>query len=160
MAGESRLTFFLFSPEELQILSPPIDTTPTLPNKQSTMASTPAATSRRHCLSLALASLILADVSGQIIFIPTSMMSSPSSSSSFFSYPSSPSSSSPRGLLLGGGSVGIASSSTYDEPPCRQRRLEPFRQLVREECRADAEAHCRGGGGTTAKPPPPSTCRP
>jgi hypothetical protein len=91
--------------------------------------------------------LILADVSGQIIFIPTSMMSSPSSSSSFFSYPSSPSSSSPRGLLLGGGSVGIASSSTYDEPPCRQRRLEPFRQLVREECRADAEAHCRGGGG-------------
>ena len=112
----------------------------------STPASTPAATSRRHCLSLALASLILADVSGQIIFIPTSMMSSSSSSSSLFSDPSSPSSSSSRGLLLGGGGVGIASSSTYDESPCRQRRLEPFRQLVREECRADAEAHCRRGG--------------
>ena len=28
------------------------------------------------------------------------------------------------------------------EPPCRSRRLEPFRQHVREECRLDAATHC------------------
>jgi hypothetical protein len=98
------------------------------------MAATPTAASRRHGLSLALASLILADVSGQIIFIPAS--------SSLLSTSSS------RGLLLGGGggsgsSSGSGSTLSYDEPPCRQRRLEPFRQLVREECRFEAETHCR-----------------
>mmetsp|Transcript_34651 Transcript_34651/g.73075 ORF Transcript_34651/g.73075 Transcript_34651/m.73075 type:complete len:677 (+) Transcript_34651:232-2262(+) len=36
------------------------------------------------------------------------------------------------------------------EPPCRQRRLEPWRRAVREACRAEAVDHCglaEGGGG-------------
>ena len=28
------------------------------------------------------------------------------------------------------------------EPPCRQRRLEPWRQNVREQCHTDAKTHC------------------
>lgn len=28
------------------------------------------------------------------------------------------------------------------EPPCRQRRLEPWRQRIREECAREADAHC------------------
>ena len=30
-----------------------------------------------------------------------------------------------------------------NEPPCRTRRLEPWRQQVREHCRADATTNCR-----------------
>ena len=77
-------------------------------------------------LSPAIASLIVAamGVSGQIIFIPTS---------SFAVAPSTP-----RGLLNNNN----ADTEYYFEPPCRQRRLEPFRQRVREECRLEASVYC------------------
>lgn len=74
-------------------------------------------------LAPAMASLIVAaaGVSGQIIFIPTSSFAAPST---------------PRGLFNNADDTG------YFEPPCRQRRLEPFRQRVREECRLEASVYC------------------
>ena len=39
-------------------------------------------------------------------------------------------------------STSPASSSSMLEPPCRQRRLEPFRQHVRDNCVDDATKHC------------------
>ena len=31
------------------------------------------------------------------------------------------------------------------EPPCRQRRLEPWRHAIREQCRLEAQTHCEKG---------------
>lgn len=70
----------------------------------------------------AITSLIVAavGVSGQIIFIPTSSFAAPSA---------------PLGLFNN-------ADTGYFEPPCRQRRLEPYRQRVREECRLEASVYC------------------
>lgn len=37
----------------------------------------------------------------------------------------------------------FSSLNNNNEPPCRTRRLEPWRQQVREYCRVDATANCR-----------------
>lgn len=65
--------------------------------------------------------------------------------------------------MLGGGTR----SNSAAEPPCRQRRLEPWRQNVREQCHADAKTHCiqeeeeppRNNRATTLLLPPSSSMR-
>ena len=37
----------------------------------------------------------------------------------------------------------FSSLNNNNEPPCRTRRLEPWRQQVREHCRVDATSNCR-----------------
>ena len=74
--------------------------------------------------NVAVASLLSATTvtsAQQLIFLPTTqrMVSSSSSSS---------------------GMVGGTNSAA--EPPCRQRRLEPWRQNIREQCHTDAKTHC------------------
>jgi hypothetical protein len=86
--------------------------------------------------SVALAALLLtgstAVVAGQrIILIP--MSSSPMTSSPFTS--TSPF----RGLS----DTGMGMTGGGGEPPCRQRRLEPWRRQVRERCAAEADKVCR-----------------
>ncbi len=49
---------------------------------------------------------------------------------------------SPPALPFATGATAHLMGGYSTEPPCRSRRLEPFRQHVREECRLEAATHC------------------
>ena len=93
----------------------------------------PPRQSRRHvlspCLSLALASLILANVLGKIIY-----------TSPFVEQHDG----------WGWTRVSTNHVRVWDKSPCHRRILDLFRQRVRKECREEVAEYCDGGDETDA----------